>query len=97
MRKWKNPPYSVHHLYVIHYHQKKVLRPRISFRVNTTVIDNQYGIYYRTCVYGSSILEWVDLTVSYVPVAGIRSLRIIIYISSSEGLIILVLYLSNAF
>ena len=27
----------------------KILHPRISFRVKTTDIDNQYGIYSRTC------------------------------------------------
>ena len=35
----------------------KILRPRISFRVKTTNIDNQYDIYSRTCAYGSSMIE----------------------------------------
>ena len=30
----------------------KILRPRISFRVKTTDIDNQYDIYYKTYEYG---------------------------------------------
>ena len=43
------------------------------------------------------MIEGVDFTVSYSPVAGIRSLRIIIGIASSEGLIIFVLDIFNAF
>ena len=54
----------------------KILLPRISFRVNTTDIDNKYELYYRTCSYES-----------YAPVATIISLRIIIAIASAEGLI----------
>ena len=42
------------------------------------------------------MLEEGEFTVSYAPVAGIRSLRIIIEISSAEGLIILVLDIYNA-
>ena len=30
----------------------KVLCPRMSFRLNTTEIDNQYKLYSRTCAYG---------------------------------------------
>ena len=43
------------------------------------------------------MIEVVDFTVSYEPVAGIRSLCIIITISPVEGLIIFVLDISNAF
>ena len=49
----------------------KILRPRITFRVKTTDFESQYNIYYRTCTDGSFVLEEVDLTVSYAPVAGI--------------------------
>ena len=45
-------------------------RPRISFGVKTTDIDNQYDIYSRKCAYGSSMIEGFDFTVSYAPVAG---------------------------
>ena len=75
----------------------KILRPRISFRVNTTDIDNQYDIYSRTCAAVSSMLEVVDSNVSYAPVYGIWSLCIIIAIASVEGLIILVLDISDDF
>ena len=75
----------------------KILRPRISFRVKTADIDNQYDIHSRTCADVSSMLEGVDFTVSYAPVAGIHSIRIIIAIASEEGLIIFVLDISNAF
>ena len=43
------------------------------------------------------MLKGVDFTVSYVHVSNIFSLLIIISISSAEGLIILVLDISNAF
>ena len=65
----------------------KIPRPRISFRVKTTDIDNQYDLYSRTCSDGSSMLERVDLTVLYAPVAGICSICIITSISSVEVLI----------
>ena len=42
------------------------------------------------------MLEGFDFTVSYVPVAGIQSLFIIISVSYSEVLIIFVLEISNA-
>ena len=43
------------------------------------------------------MLEGVEFTVSYAPVDGICSLRIIISIYSTEGLIIFVLEKNNAF
>ena len=43
------------------------------------------------------MIEWVDFTVSYAPVSGIRSLCIIIKIKSAEVLIIFVLDISNDF
>ena len=42
------------------------------------------------------MLEGVDFTVSYSPVAGIRSLCIITEIASAEGLVLFVLDVSNA-
>ena len=75
----------------------KIFRPRISFRLKATYIDNKYELYYKTCAYVSSMLEGVNFTVSYAPVAGILSLCIIVDITSAEGLIIFVLVISNAF
>ena len=43
------------------------------------------------------MIEGVNLTVSYAPMAGILYLCIIISIESAEGLIIFGLYISNAF
>ena len=43
------------------------------------------------------MIEVVDFTVAYAPVAGIYSLWIIISIASTEGLIIIVLDIFNAF
>ena len=40
-------------------------RPRISLRVKTTYIYNQYYLYSIKCAYVSSMLEVVDFTVSY--------------------------------
>ena len=62
MIKLKKPPNSVHHFYILHYHKKSY--PRISFRVKTTDIDNQYDLYSITCADGSSMLEGIDFTVS---------------------------------
>ena len=75
----------------------KILKTRISIRVKTTDIDNQYDIYSRTCADRSSMIEGVEFTVSYAPVAGICSICIIIEIVSAEGLIIFFLDISNAF
>ena len=41
----------------------KLLHPRIYFRVKKTDIDNQYDIYSRIFIYGSSMLEGVYFTV----------------------------------
>ena len=57
---------------------KKILRPIILFRVNTIDSENPYDLYSRTCADESSMLEVVDFTVSYAPVAIIKSLRIIV-------------------
>ena len=35
----------------------KILRPRISFRVKKTNIENQYDLYYRTCAYDHTLLK----------------------------------------
>ena len=75
----------------------KRLIPRISFRVKTTDIYNQYDIYSITCADGSYIIEGVGFTFSYALVADICSLHIIVEILSAEGLIIFVLDISNAF
>ena len=97
-RKWKNPPHSVHHFFCPSLQpDTKILRPRISFRVKTTGINNKYDLYSITCADGSSMIKGVYFTVSYEPVAGILSLCIIIAISYIEGLIIFVLDISNAF
>ena len=42
------------------------------------------------------MIEWVDFSVSYVSVAIIKPLRIIVALVSSELLIILILDISNA-
>ena len=75
----------------------KKLRPRISFRVRKTDTDNQYKLYYRTSVDGSSVIEGVNFAVAYSPVADILPLHIIIAITSAKGLIIFVLYIYNDF
>ena len=42
------------------------------------------------------MIEGYYLNVSYTPVSGIISICVIIYISYAEGLIIFILYISNA-
>ena len=76
---------------------KKKLIPIIYFGLKSTYIDNKYDLYSRTFSDGSYMLEGVEFTVSYAPVAGIRSLSIILSISSSECLILFELNISNAF
>ena len=66
----------------------KIIYPRISFRVKTKDIGNQYDLYSRTSEYVSSMIEIVDFAVSYAPVSGIIYLHVIITIASEEGLII---------
>ena len=61
----------------------KILRLRIFFRLETIYIHNEYDLYSRTCSDGSPVIEKVDFTVSYKPVAGIRYIRIIIAIEFS--------------
>ena len=68
----------------------KIICLRKSFRVNTTGIDNQNDLYFRTCADASSILEGFDSTISYAPVSGIIYIHIIIDIISAEDLIIFV-------
>ena len=43
------------------------------------------------------MLELVEFVVSYIPVASIKSIRIIITIASAQGMIIFVLNISNSF
>ena len=57
----------------------------------------QYDLYSRTCVDVSSMIEGIDLKFSCAPVEGIKYLRNIIKIESSEGVIIFILDIFNAF
>ena len=52
--------------------ETKIFHPGISFRVNTTDIDNKYDLYSRTFSIGSSMLEGVDFNVSFEPMARTR-------------------------
>ena len=61
-----------------------------------TDIENEYDLYSRTCEDGSYMLEGVDFTVAYAPVAGIPSLCIITSIVSEEGLTLFLFIISNA-
>ena len=66
----------------------KILYSWILFRVKTIEMYNKFDLYSRTCADVSSIIEGVYFTVSYTPVAGIKSLIIIIDIASAKGMII---------
>ena len=70
---------------------------KISSRVRTIDIDNHYDIYLRIFPYGSSMIEGVSFAVWYVPVIGIKHLRIIISIASAEYMITFLLDISNEF
>ena len=65
--------------------------------MKTTDIDNQYDSYSQTRADGSSMVEYVNFTVSYTSVSGILSLYIIINITYAEGLIIFIMDISNSF
>jgi hypothetical protein len=76
---------------------KTVLRPRVACRVKDTSIPHQYDLYARTCADGSKQKENIDFIDSYSPVASIDSLRILLNLAASEGLLISILDISNAF
>jgi len=76
---------------------KSILRPRIACRVKDTSTANQYDLYARTCADGSTQKESVDFTDSYSPVASIDSIRLLLNLAASLGLLISVLDISNAF
>ena len=52
----------------------KIICLRISFKVKKTDIDNKYDLYSIICAYGSSIIEGLNLTVSYTPVSVVKYL-----------------------
>jgi hypothetical protein len=76
---------------------KTILRPRVACRVKDTSIPHQYDLYARTCADGSTQKENIDFTDSYSPVASIDSLRLLLTLAASEGLIISIMDISNAF
>jgi hypothetical protein len=76
---------------------KTILRPRIACRVKDTSIPHQYDLYARTCADGSTQKENIDFTDSYSPVASVNSLRHLLNLAASEGLLISIMDISNAF
>ena len=76
---------------------KTILRPRIACKVKDTSIPNQYDLYARPCADGSTQREHIDFTDSYSPVASIDSLRLLLNLAASEGLLISIMDISNAF
>jgi len=76
---------------------KTILRPRVVLKVKDTSVPNQYDLYARTCADGSTQRENIDFTDSYSPVASIDSLRLLLNLAASEGLLISIIDISNAF
>jgi hypothetical protein len=76
---------------------KSILRPRIACRVKDTTINHQYDLYARTCADGSTQRESIDFTDSYSPVASIDSIRLLLNLAASQGLLVSILDISNAF
>ncbi len=76
---------------------KTVLRPRVACRVKDTSIPHQYDLYARTCADGSTQREHIDYTDSYSPVASIDSIRLLLNLAASTGLLLSILDISNAF
>jgi hypothetical protein len=76
---------------------KTILHPRISCRVKDTSTPHQYDLYARTCADGSVQQEYIDFTDSYSPVASIESIRVLLNLAASNGLLVSILDISNAF
>lgn len=76
---------------------KTILRPRIACRVKDTSTPHQYDLYARTCADGSVQQEYINFTDSYSPVASIESIRVLLNVAASNGLIVSILDISNAF
>jgi len=65
--------------------------------VKDTSIKNQYDLYARTCADGSTQKENIDFQDSYSPVGSIDSIRILLNLAASAGLLISIMDISNAF
>jgi hypothetical protein len=76
---------------------KRILRPRVACHVKDTDIAHQYDLYAHTCADGSTQQESIVFTDSYSPVASIDSIRLLLNIAASTGLIVSIMDTSNAF
>jgi hypothetical protein len=76
---------------------KTILHPRIACQVKDTTIAHQYDLYARTCADGSTQRKSINFTDSYPPVASIDSIRLLLNLAASQGLLVSVLDISNAF
>jgi len=76
---------------------KTIFCPRVTCKVKDTSTPNHFDLYARTCADGSIQKENVDFTDSYSPVGSIDSIRILLNIAASAGLLISILDISNAF
>jgi len=76
---------------------KTILRPRIACKVKDTPTPNQYDLYARTCADGSTQKEHIDFIDTYSPVGSIDSIRILLNLAASAGLLISIMDISNAF
>lgn len=75
----------------------KILRPHIAFKVKLTEIENQYKLYCRTAVDGSTQVYGIDYTESYAPVSSHIRIFIIFNISASMNWKIIGLDISNSY
>ena len=75
----------------------KILPSKLSFEVKITDIAHFYELKTRFCANGSRQLEGIDFEVSFAPVADADSLRFMITIATSEGMIFIFIDASNAF
>ena len=75
----------------------KILPAKLSFEVKITDIAHFYELKTRFCANGSRQLEGIDFEVSFAPVADADSLRFMIALATSEGMIFIFIDASNAF
>jgi hypothetical protein len=74
---------------------KRILRSRVACKVKGGPLPNQYDLYACTCADDSSQKEFIDFFDSYSPVASIDSIRVLLNIAASSGLIVSILDISN--
>jgi hypothetical protein len=67
---------------------KSILHPHIACQVTDTSTANHYSLYAHTCADGCPQQDFFDFIDSYSPVASIESIRVLLNIAASTGLLV---------